>query len=122
MTSAERHEMRYQRRKARRADRKAAHCALNDSYDWVFSYSHLYHSYKMCRRGVGWKASVQKYTANAPLNIWETHEKLKQGKFKTSGFYEFDLYERGKHRHIRSVTIGERVVQRCLCDYALVPL
>lgn len=29
--------------------------------------------------------------------------------------------ERGKLRHIRSVTIGERVVQRCLCDYALVP-
>lgn len=43
-------------------------------------------------------------------------------KFKSSGFVEFDLCERGKTRHIRSVTMNERVVQRCLCDYALVPV
>lgn len=30
--------------------------------------------------------------------------------------------ERGKPRHIRSVHISERVVQRCLCDYCLVPM
>lgn len=29
--------------------------------------------------------------------------------------------ERGHPRHIRSVTVRERGVQRCLCDYALVP-
>ena len=45
----------------------------------------------------------------------------KVGNLET-GFYEFDIMERGKQRHIRSVTIGERVVQRCLCDYALVPM
>lgn len=122
MTSKERREARYQRRKARRAERKAAHCAQNDNYGWVFSYPHLYHSYKMCRRGVGWKASVQKYTANAPLNVWQTYDQLMRGKYKSGGFYEFDVFERGKQRHIKSVTIGERVVQRCLCDYALVPM
>lgn len=122
MTSKERREARYQRRKARRAKRKATHCAQNDNYGWVFSYPHLYHSYKMCRRGVGWKASVQKYTANAPLNVWQTYDLLMRGKYKSGGFYEFDVFERGKQRHIKSVTIGERVVQRCLCDYALVPM
>lgn len=44
------------------------------------------------------------------------------GSFRSDGFYEFDLFERGKHRHIKSVTINERVVQRCLCDYSLVPV
>lgn len=122
MTSAERREVRYQRRKARRADRKAAHCAPCDDYNWVFSYPHLYHSYKVCRRGVAWKASVQKYITQAPLNVWQTYETLQKGKYRTSGFYEFDVCERGKTRHIKSVTIGERVVQRCLCDYALVPM
>lgn len=43
------------------------------------------------------------------------------GKYRSRGFYEFDLVERGKPRHIRSVHISERVVQRCLCDYCLVP-
>lgn len=122
MTSTERHEARYQRRRDARAAQKEKRCAKYDNFDWVFSYEHLYHSYKMCRRGVGWKASVQKYITNAPLLVYETWERLKNGKYKSSGFYEFDVFERGKQRHIKSVTIGERVVQRCLCDYALVPM
>jgi len=122
MTSEERHEARFQRRKARRAEQKARRVGLCDSFDWVFSYGHLYHSYKMCRRGVAWKSSVQKYITQAPLNVLSTFNRLHTGKFKTSGFYEFDLMERGKLRHIKSVAISERVVQRCLCDYALVPM
>lgn len=122
MTSEERREARYQRRKARRAEKKAAQCAMCDNFDWVFSYEHLYHSYKMCRRNVAWKASVQKYMTQAPLNVLQTYTRLMNGKFRTTGFFEFDIMERGKKRHIRSVTISERVVQRCLCDYALVPV
>lgn len=122
MTSEERREARYQRRKARRAEKKAAQCAMCDNFDWVFSYEHLYLSYKMCRRNVAWKASVQKYMTQAPLNVLQTYTRLMNGKFKTTGFFEFDIMERGKKRHIRSVTISERVVQRCLCDYALVPV
>ena len=122
MTSEERKEARFQRRKAARVEKKAACCGQSDSFDWVFSYEHLYHSYKMCRRNVGWKASVQKYITNAPINVYQTWQRLQAGKYRTSGFFEFDLMERGKKRHIRSVTIGERIVQRCLCDYALVPV
>lgn len=122
MTSEERREARYQRRKARRAEKKATQCAMCDNFDWVFSYEHLYHSYRMCRRNVAWKASVQKYMTQAPLNVLQTYTRLMNGKFKTTGFFEFDIMERGKKRHIRSVTISERVVQRCLCDYALVPV
>lgn len=122
MTSEERKEACFQRRKAARAEKKAACCGRSDNFDWVFSYEHLYHSYKMCRRNVGWKASVQKYITNAPINVYQTWQRLQAGKYRTSGFFEFDLMERGKKRHIRSVTIGERIVQRCLCDYALVPV
>ena len=122
MTSAERREVRYQRRKDRRASRKAAKFAVYDNYNWVFSYAHLYSAYQMSRRNVAWKASVQKYIVQAPLNVWQTYEALQKGKYKSSGFYEFDIFERGKHRHIRSVTINERIVQRCLCEYALVPM
>lgn len=122
MTSEERRQGRYERRQAKRAEQKANRVGLCDSFDWVFSYEHLYHSYKMCRKGVAWKSSVQKYITQAPLNVLNTYNRLHNSKFKTSGFYEFDLMERGKLRHIKSVTIGERVVQRCLCDYALVPM
>ena len=43
------------------------------------------------------------------------------GTYRSPGFFEFDLFERGKKRHIRSTVIGERVVQRTLCDHALIP-
>lgn len=122
MTSEERREARYQRRVAAREAKKKAACAPFDDFRTVFSYKHLYRSYKCCRRGVAWKASVQKYIANAPLNVYRTYKELEAGKFRSPGFFEFDLYERGKHRHIRSTGIMERVVQRCLCDNALVPM
>lgn len=121
MTSEERHEARYRRRRARRAAKRKAMIDHLD-YDEVFKYTHLYKAYKKCRRGVAWKASTQKYIVQAPLEVYQTSERLRKGKFRTDGFYEFDLYERGKKRHIRSVTMRERVVQRCLCDRSLVPV
>lgn len=122
MTSEERREARFHRRRVQRAEKKQAHCADCDVFNEVFSYDHLYHAYKRCRRNVAWKASTQKYMTQAPLYVYQTHKALMNDKFKSSGFVEFDLCERGKTRHIRSVNINERVVQRCLCDYALVPV
>ena len=122
MTSEERREARYQRRIAKRMAKRNQSRAFCDDFNIVFSYENLYRSYKKCRRNVAWKASVQKYITQAPLMVNQTYEKLQAGKFKSSGFYEFDINERGKIRHIKSVTIAERVVQRCLCDNALVPM
>lgn len=122
MTSIERHEARYQRRKAKREAIRAKRHAQYGDYDKIYTYDHLYHSYRMCRKEVRWKASTQKYIANATLNVYNTYKELHNGKFKSKGFYEFDVFERGKRRHIRSVDIHERVVQRCTCDYSLIPM
>ena len=115
MTSEERRQGRYLRRKARRSAGKQLH------FDQGFTYEHLYTSYRKCCRNVTWKASVQRYVAQAPLNIEKTRQRLLSGRYRSPDFFEFDIHERGKKRHIRSTVIGERVVQRCLCDYALVP-
>ena len=117
MNSAERHTLRYQRRKQKRLNRKVRY-----DFDTVFSYENLYKSYKKCRKGVAWKSSTQRYITQAPLLVHRTFIALHNGTFKSNGFYEFDISERGKVRHIKSVSIGERVVQKCLCDYALVPV
>jgi hypothetical protein len=60
--------------------------------------------------------------ANALRNIIETRRKLLAGENVQNGFVEFTLRERGKIRHIRSVHISERVVQKCLCNQVLVPI
>lgn len=121
MTSQERHEARYRRRVAKRAEKKVKKLATCNDFEKVFSYENLYKSYRKSRCNVAWKASMQKYICQAPANIQITLEKLLEGTFKSYGFVEFDICERGKLRHIKSVCIEERIVQRCLCDYSLVP-
>ena len=96
--------------------------AAADNFDAVFTFDNLYHSYKKCCLGVGWKASTQRYRVNAIVNVNDTLRQLKEGKFKSRGFYTFIRIERGKERNIKSVHISERVVQRCLCDYSLIPI
>ena len=122
MNSKERRDARYIRRVTKRIIKKEEKYSNADDYNEVFSFSHLFKSYQLSCRNVGWKGSVQSYKANALMNLYKTYIQLREGKFKSAGFYEFDIRERGKLRHIRSVNIMERVVQRCLCDYCLVPL
>ncbi len=55
-------------------------------------------------------------------NLLETQRKLLAGENVSKGFVEFDLMERGRRRHIKSIHISERVTQKCLCDQVLVPI
>lgn len=91
------------------------------NFDEVFSYKNLYRSYRKCLKGVRWKGTVQRYEMTSLTNLYLTYEELRKGTLETGKFYKFDIIERGKLRHIKSVGIKERVVQRCLCDYCLVP-
>lgn len=122
MTSEERRAARYQRRHEARQKKKLEKCSQNMGFEGVFSYGNLYRSYQRCCVGVAWKASVQRYMVQAPVNVRKTHMELLNGTYRSPGFFEFDLFERGKKRHIRSTIINERVVQKCLCDNALIPV
>lgn len=123
MTSLERRkERRYWRRKAARAAKKYARYFWHDDYDNIISYQALYQANRKSMRNVAWKASVQRYQMNLLRNLEETRAKLEAGEDITKGFVEFNIIERGKPRHIRSVHYSERVVQRSVCDNALVPM
>jgi RNA-directed DNA polymerase len=91
-------------------------------FDMVTDPYSLLLSYYKCRKGVTWKNSVQRYEQHLLRNILDTSRKLKRGEIVTKGFKEFDINERGKQRHIKSVHISERVVQKSLCDNVLVPI
>lgn len=122
MNSKERHEARYLRRKLKRNEKNRNKMMIYDDFDKVFTWDNLYSSYHRCCLGVGWKCSTQLYKANAVYNITNSYNQLHNGTYKSKGFYEFDLIERGKKRHIKSVHISERIVQKCLCDYSLTPI
>ena len=65
---------------------------------------------------------MQRYFMSFLRNVIQLRAKLLRGEDVTMGFIEFDLIERGKKRHIKSVHFKERVAQRSLCDNALIPV
>lgn len=121
MNSQERRQARYIRRQKKR---ELAKIKRNEGHDFekVSSFGALRKSFYQARKGVNWKASVQRYGCNVLRNSYNASIQMRQHKKMTKGFVEFDLTERGKKRHIASVHISERVPQKSVCDYGIVPV
>lgn len=122
LTSGERRSARRERRELKRAEKRKQSIGKYDNYDNIISMKSLLYAAKLSRKTVSWKASVQRYFMSLLRNLIETHDKLVKQAPVTMGFISFTISERGKTRHIRSVHFKERVVQRSLCDNALIPV
>ena len=90
-------------------------------YERLLDLNTLYNSALKCKKGVDWKQSVQRYTRDTLLEITALAEHLADGTYSQLPFYEFDIIERGKPRHIRALNFRDRVLQRVLCDELLLP-
>lgn len=90
-------------------------------YEILTDLNILHEAYLQCKKGVEWKESVQRYGMYELLNIADLSESLKNHTYRQKPFYEFDINERGKKRHIKSLHISDRVLQRALCDNILTP-
>lgn len=65
-------------------------------------------------QGVAWKTSVQRYMLRRLPNIAEARRKLLAGERITQPLRCFDLWERGKLRHIAAARFPERVIQKAV--------
>lgn len=92
------------------------------TFEDVASFSALMKSAEKCRKNVMWKSSTQMFRINQIRWCASLSNDLMSGKYKPRGFNEFDICERGKTRHIRSVHISERCVQKSLVENALRPI
>jgi retron-type reverse transcriptase len=90
-------------------------------YEILTDMNVLYNSFQKCKQNVDWKNSVQSYEANLLPNLYRLRKSLVDGTYKQREFYEFDINERGKQRHIKSLHISDRVLQRAICDCILAP-
>jgi hypothetical protein len=122
MNSIERKQKRYERRSQKRDTKRMNAILRFDNFELLLDPDNLYRAYRKSKLGVSWKESVQRYGQCWLRNIAGTRNKLVSNEPVQSGFVEFDIHERGKARHIKSVHISERVVQKCLCDRVLVPV
>lgn len=122
MTKYRRTKLYLERNKTLKVQRRAEKYKDNDNFGSVITTQHFVDALVKCRKGVSWKGSVQIYTANAVTHIHCTRGQLIHGKLpELASIKRIVLYERGKKRIICPIIISDRMIQRVLCDYALVP-
>ena len=109
LSNEEKAQLKYERRKNKRMEKRRIHNAEYDDFNKVFTYENLLRAAFLCKRNVNWKASVQNYMREVYYNVFIAYEDLQNRKFRVKSTFEFDTFERGKKRHIRSVHIRERV-------------
>lgn len=116
-----------ERRAARRARREEARRKKREErlegcdFDAVADLDNLYNAARKASRGVMWKASTQRYMKDVLRNVVRARRDLLVGNEVCKGFNRFDLYERGKMRHISGVKFSERVIHKSLSQNVLVP-
>lgn len=120
MNSQERHEARYQRRKARREQK--AREAGGARFEEVMSFKNLCAAGKACCNGARWKTSTINFETNLLGEVQKTYDKLYNGTRVFNGFHSFSTVEHGKLRNIDALPIQERTIQKCLCENLLVPI
>lgn len=92
------------------------------TFDEVFTFEHLFDSGRECCNAVRWKASTQMFESSMLVWAARLRDELDRGVYRSKGFNHFTIVERGKARHIQSIHISERAVQKCLVRYCLRPL
>lgn len=122
MNSTQRHEVRYQRRKRARQEKVEKRSECYSHFEDVFGIHTMNQKWKRCRIGVRWKPEVQAYSANRCISMQNDSDMIRIGTWKSGHFREFNLFERGKLRHVHAVRFAERVVQNSFCDNCLVPI
>lgn len=122
MTSEERHEARYRRRKALRDSKRRKVLEEHGQYYKVISRNALSRAAIQAAKGVKHKASVQRFMLRRLTNVAAINKNLVYHKDIRKGFICFTLMERGKLRNIMSVHFSERVPQKSLNQNALIPV
>ena len=90
-------------------------------FEKICDANNLIQSYRLTSKESKWKESVQRYGINLLQNVRKTQLALQAENYEQKPFKEFVQRERGKERNIRAMHISDRVVQRVVCDYVLIP-
>jgi len=122
MTSQERHEARYQRRKAKRLEKNRIRAEKYTEWDSVFGLLPLMGGYKNVSKASKDKTSTQIWMSNLTVNARKEQKKLANGTWKSPGFNSFSIKERGKWRDIQSAHISEKGIQNTFANNCFIPI
>ena len=87
----------------------------------ITTYEKLADAFYSCKKPSWWKEQIQRYEVNLSLNLLELQREVREGLYRVGPTNNFTINERGKIRHIKAPNIKDRIVQKVLCKYILVP-
>ena len=122
MTSKERKDVRYLRRKAKRDKKVLDRSKYYDDLNKAFCFSKVIHYADKCCNGVRYKKSTQIFQLHMFTNIACTCHNIKNGTYKVGSTYFFKLNERGKVRDIHAPHIMDRLVHKVLSNEIIGPI
>lgn len=91
-------------------------------YEKLCDLDNLYNAWKAVSKQSAWKAESQLYEENLLINLVTLKKKLEDHTYCEGKVRQFLYYERGKERCIESRSMEDKIVQRCLSDYVLMPI
>lgn len=122
MTSKERHEARYQRRKMNREQKRKDRSDAIGGVAEVFSFNAMFRAGKTCCNGVRWKNSTQRFELHLFSGTAARRKQLLDGTWQPSPYSHFAINERGKTRIIDAPKIQDRQVHKVYTKRVLLPL
>lgn len=120
MTSIERYEMRYQRRRAKRLAKRDA--VGGKPFEEVFNFGTMCEAGRLCCNGARWKTTTIHFETNLLPRVLNSLKILELGRRDFHGYKSFTLIDHGKARNIDAVDIDERMIQKCFCRNMLTEL
>ena len=114
MTSEERKQKRYERRKRDREQKAEAVCGK--AFEDVYSFENTWDAGENSCSGVRWKTSTINFESMLLTQSDSLQESVLDGTYRFNGFKHFKTIEHGKERDINSLVIQDRTVQKCYCD------
>lgn len=120
MTSTERRELRYQRRKAKRLE-KVNNMAYQD-FEELFTFDNLYKAGKKVCNKARYKASVISFETDLCNRISHIYRNIYDDTRQFKGFTSWVQRDRGKDRDINTLPIDDKALQKCVCYNLLLPL
>ena len=121
-TKYKRIKARIERNKKRRKEIKQRILNEYDNFDNVITFQHYIKALKKCNKGVGFKLTTQEFNMNAIELIHKIISTIESGIIPSpKRIIKIIITERGKERTITPIVYYDRITQRVLCDYTLIP-
>ena len=121
MTSSERHEARYKRRKQKRMHKRELRLA-ECSFDHMISYNDWIHATVACKHNVYYKSAVQLYMDHPVMHMYEKINEIKKGNIPFRiNTCRIIIRERGKERKIEPIMFEKRIGEHVFCDNIYLP-